>query len=434
MIDDGKERHPLVLDHPPQPGDRVRHAEGAHLADVLPVAAGLPVADEPPVAGEPPVGDEPRVSWLLGTGHERSSRRRNSSRLWICKGSEVEGVITRTCRRPIEHEASLRGTVDPVELRQLEAFVAVADELHFGRAASRLQVGTPAVSELVRRLERELGTPLFTRTTRRVTLTAAGAELLSRTKVILEEVAAANAAVRRVAGGEGGTVRLGITPPAGPVLAPHLTGRFALEAPQVTVELRPMWLPTLSDALDAGEIDVSITCGIPPERPGLSTEVFAAEELLVGLRPTHRLASGPVVALRDLADDVFGAPSAALFPAWAICVEQALRDAGISPPTVERAGADLSGGQWAARDGIDWILLIASLVPEPGGADMVVRPVRPRQLVPFSLQWNPDRVQAEAVARFVRTALTGDLPSGWFAAADHLAGEPSGRLDGGHAP
>ena len=77
-----------------------------------------------------------------------------------------------------------------VELRQLEAFVAVATELHFGRAAEKLHLGQPTLSELIKKLERELGTPLFTRTTRRVVLTGAAAELLTRSKVILDDVAA----------------------------------------------------------------------------------------------------------------------------------------------------------------------------------------------------------------------------------------------------
>ena len=99
----------------------------------------------------------------------------------------------------------------------------MATELHFGRAAERLHLAAPTLSELIRRLERELGTPLFTRTTRRVALTSAGSELLTRSKSILDEIAAADAAVRRVAGGEAGTVQLGITPPVAPVLAPHLS-------------------------------------------------------------------------------------------------------------------------------------------------------------------------------------------------------------------
>jgi hypothetical protein len=90
------------------------------------------------------------------------------------------------------------------------------------------QSGAPGISPApfrsravpIRRLERELGTPLFTRTTRRVAMTSAGAELLARAKVILDEVAAADAAIRRVAAGEAGTVRLGITPPVASILAP----------------------------------------------------------------------------------------------------------------------------------------------------------------------------------------------------------------------
>ena len=188
-----------------------------------------------------------------------------------------------------------------VELRQLEAFVAVATELHFGRAAERLHMAAPTLSELIRRLERELGTPLFTRTTRRVALTSAGAELLTRSKGILDEIAAADAAVRRVAGGEAGTVRLGITPPVAPVLAPHLISRFMPGAPQVTVDVQRMWLPALADALTSGRVDVVITCGLIPAPDGIANEVFCAEPLLVGLRPEHRLAAQPAVALTDLA-------------------------------------------------------------------------------------------------------------------------------------
>src|SRR6266567_7021743 len=132
------------------------------------------------------------------------------------------GQAEQSCGRGyfIRSAASLWGYRQDMELRQLEAFVAVATELHFGRAAERLHIAAPTLSELIRRLERELGTPLFTRTTRQVAITSAGAELLTRSKVILDEVAAAKAAVRRVTDGEAGTVRLGITPPPPPAGAP----------------------------------------------------------------------------------------------------------------------------------------------------------------------------------------------------------------------
>ncbi len=319
-----------------------------------------------------------------------------------------------------------------MELRQLEAFVAVATELHFGRAAERLHIAAPTLSELIRRLERELGTPLFTRTTRQVALTGAGAELLTRSKVILDDVAAAaKAAVRRVAGGETGTVRLGVTPPAAPVLAPHLIDLFAAEAPQVTVDLQRMWLPTLLDAVVTGDIDVALTCGLIPAPAGVAAEVFCAEPLLVGLRPGHRLTSREAVALPELAHEVLGTAPQALFPAWALAQRQALAAAGVDPPATELSGADLAAIRWADQPGIDWILLIPSLTQSH--TETVIRPVTPRQLMPFTLQWNPSRAHTMAVARFVHRALTADLPPGWHTQPDHLRHiEPGGGQ--GRAP
>jgi DNA-binding transcriptional LysR family regulator len=305
-----------------------------------------------------------------------------------------------------------------VELRQLEAFVAVATELHFGRAADQLHMAAPTLSELIRRLERELGAPLFTRTTRQVVLTSVGAELLSRAKVILDEVAAAKAAVRRVAGGEAGTVRLGITPAVAPVLAPHLIDLFASEAPYVTVELHRMWLPNLLSAVADGGIDVALTCGLIPEAAGIAAEVFCAEPLLVGLRPGHRLAGHDAIALPELAHEVLGIIPEDLFPAWALSQRQALAAAGVAPPTAELADTDLAAIRWADQPGIGWVLLIPSLAA--AHTQTVIRPVTPRQLVPFTLQWNPSRAHTMAVARFVRFALAADLPPGWHTQPGHL--------------
>src|ERR1700712_1916639 len=218
----------------------------------------------------------------------------------------------------------------PMELRQLEAFVAVATELHFGRAADKLFIGQPTLSDLVRRLERELGTQLLTRTTRRVGLTEAGAELLGRSRAILDDVAAASNAVRRIAGGDAGTVRVGITPPVAPRLAPYLRDTFVEKAPAVEIVQSQLWLPTLLDAVADGTVDVAITCGALPERDGVANEVFCSEPLLVGLRPGHRLAGDPTIAWSQLANEVLRATPATLFPAWAAVQHQALQSAGIT--------------------------------------------------------------------------------------------------------
>ena len=300
-----------------------------------------------------------------------------------------------------------------MELRQLEAFVAVAAELHFGRAAERLHIGQPTLSELIRRLERELGTPLFTRTTRRVALTGAEFELLGRAKVILDEIASATAAVRRIAHGDAGTVRVGITPPVAPVLAPHLRDTLAVTAPDIVVDIQRMWLPDLATAVTDGRIDIAITCGVVPAPEGVVGEVFCAETLLVALRPDHHLAAQDTVSLADLAHAVLGVPSDALFPAWALCQRQALATAGVAPPQVVLEATDLTATAWTDQEEVDWILLTPSL--HHPRARAVARPVSPPQSVPFTLQWSPDRAQNAAVARFVRHALSINPPPGWQA-------------------
>ena len=122
--------------------------------------------------------------------------------------------------------------------------------------------------------------------------------------------------------------------------------------------------------------------------------------------------------MTDLAHDVLGITPPELFPAWALTQQQALDQAGISPPTAVLVDTDLAATRWADQPDVDWILLIPSLAA--GHAKTIVRPVAPGQLVPFTLQWNPNRAHATAVARFVHAALTAELPPGWRTQPDHL--------------
>ena len=313
--------------------------------------------------------------------------------------------------------ASTVATLRPVELRQLEALVAVARELHFGRAADTLHLGQPTLSETIRRLEREVGAPLFTRTSRRVALTGAGRELLPRAVAVLADVASAVAAVRRVAGGHTGTVRLGVTPPAAPVLVPHLLEVFAAQAPEVAVEVQRLWLPALTVALADGIVDVGLTCGHLPEPDGFVSTVFCGEVLEVGLRRTHPLAGAASVDLRELADEVLGVTDSALFPAWTLSQQHALLVAGVDPPTVTLAATDLAARHWADQAEVDLVLLMPSLSAMHDTTAVV--PVTPAQLVPFTLQWCPDRAETAAVERFVDVVLSSPLPPGWHMLPGH---------------
>lgn len=304
-----------------------------------------------------------------------------------------------------------------MELRQLEAFVAVATELHFGRAAEQLRIGQPTLSDLIRRMERELDAPLFTRSTRKVALTGAGLELLGRAKVILDEVAAATAAVRRTSQGETGTVRVAITPPVAPVLAPHLFGAVQEYLPNVTLAVQRMWLPDLARALAEGTIDVAISCARLPDAPGVVNTVFCSEPLLVGLRPDHHLAGNAEVVINDLAQNRLAVPDETLFPALALGQRQALESVGISPPLVALDATDLAASGWTNQSEATWILLPVSL-GTPSATTL--RPAVPALRLPYTLQWSPERAQTAAIARVVRVALTYDVPPGWQLEPGHL--------------
>jgi DNA-binding transcriptional LysR family regulator len=154
-----------------------------------------------------------------------------------------------------------------------------------------------------------------------------------------------------------------------------------------------------------------------PEREGVVSEVFCAEPLLVGLRPDHRLADRESVSLADLAHDVLGSTRENLYPAWALSQRQALETADVRPTSVDLEDTDLSAARWLDQPVVDWIMLIASLTSSHGAT--VIKPVEPLQPVPFTLLWMPDRARSAAVARFVHTALTTDLPPGWLTQPGH---------------
>jgi DNA-binding transcriptional LysR family regulator len=301
-----------------------------------------------------------------------------------------------------------------MEFRELRAFVAAGQELHFARAAAQLYMSASTMSELIRRLELELGTPLFTRTTRRIELTDAGTELLGRATTILELTAQAAEAVSAIARANVGAIRLGITPPAGPVLAPHLAREFKASRSELSVEIERMWLPALVAALRAGTIDAALTCGdLGIDTPDITTSVIGSEPLLIGLRPDHPLSADGNLDLAQLGDRTLGMHPAHLFPAWHRVQRLALADAGLNPPTVELADPDLSARFWTQQLEVEWIMLIGSLFT--GHIETVAIPAGERT-VPFTLSWRGSSSQRPVVRRFIESSLQAALPPGWMRA------------------
>ena len=179
-----------------------------------------------------------------------------------------------------------------MELRHLVYFVTVAEERNFSRAAQRLRVVQSGVSAAIRALERELGTPLFERTSQRVALTDAGTALLPAARATIDAAQAARDAVDEVRGGLRGALRIGTLISVGFVDLPGLLGQFRAEHPGVDLRLRaaPSGSAGLARSLLDGELDVAFVslAGRPPA--GLSVRVLVADPIVAVLPAGHRLA------------------------------------------------------------------------------------------------------------------------------------------------
>jgi DNA-binding transcriptional LysR family regulator len=192
-----------------------------------------------------------------------------------------------------------------VELRQLEHFVVVAEQRHFTRAAELLSISQSGLSASIRALERELQTPLFVRSTRRVELTEAGRALLVEGRRTLASAAAAREAVAAVQGLLRGTLTVGAEQYVGSVDLPGLLARFRAAHPGVEVVLRQQGSACLLDDLASGQLDVAFVATAPCEMEGVELRPVATESMVVMCHPGHPLAGRARVPLDELAGETF---------------------------------------------------------------------------------------------------------------------------------
>jgi DNA-binding transcriptional LysR family regulator len=203
-----------------------------------------------------------------------------------------------------------------LELRRLRYFVAVAQELHFGRAALRLQIAQPALSQQIRKLEGELGVELFHRARGKgVTLTTAGEVLLEEGVRVLQRADAAATATRSAARGEIGSLRVGFAPSSAVSVLPLGVRSFRERRPHVRLQLEEMLSDELADAVRRGDVDVALIRA-PGDRTGLVLEVVTEEQLFVAVPGEHRLAGRSRVTIRALADEPLIASSPTGASGW----------------------------------------------------------------------------------------------------------------------
>ncbi|MEV6105508.1 LysR family transcriptional regulator [Streptomyces sp. NPDC051940] len=190
-------------------------------------------------------------------------------------------------------------------LPQLYAFVVLSEELHFGRAADRLGIAQPPLSQQIRRLEAKVGYELFHRAPGGVSLTAAGAELLPGARRALDALADGLSAARAVGGGEAGLLRLGFAGSLALTMLPGVLRRFRERYPGVELDIREMTSAPQLVALRERRIDAGLLREPPAAEPGLRFRTVLSERLVAVLPSSHPLASERTVPVSRLASDPF---------------------------------------------------------------------------------------------------------------------------------
>jgi DNA-binding transcriptional LysR family regulator len=227
-----------------------------------------------------------------------------------------------------------------MELRHLRYFVAVAEELHFRRAADRLHIAQPALSEQVRKLEAELGARLLDRNHRSVELTGAGAAFLVEARHVLRQAERAWRTARRAQDPSGGRLRFGYLTDVLPAAVPITLARFAEGMPGFDVQLQSGTTAELLADVSAGRLDAAAVC-LPAQTAGLTVSPLWREGAVVAVPSYHRRARDAAIELAALEDAPLVIPVRTANAAFHDAVIAACRRAGIAPTLVE-IGAPLA--------------------------------------------------------------------------------------------
>jgi DNA-binding transcriptional LysR family regulator len=216
-------------------------------------------------------------------------------------------------------------------IRQLWLFLAVAEEKHFGRAAQRLGLSQPPLTEQIQALERALRVKLFDRNRRGVQLTPAGAAILPAVRTFAEQMGRLDLAVREAIAGQTGTLRIGAINSAMLEDLPPLVERLRAAYPQVTVSVREIDSVEAVPALEAGDLDLAFARLEGELGPAIRSRPVAQDHLMVALPQTHPLVHRSAIALADLAHADFAMFSRRFSPVYYDHVLAACHARGFSP-------------------------------------------------------------------------------------------------------
>jgi DNA-binding transcriptional LysR family regulator len=235
-----------------------------------------------------------------------------------------------------------------MELRRIRYFVAVAELLHFRRAAEQLHLAQPALSQHVRKLELELGVDLFRRSKRAVTLTPAGVVFLDEARRILRQADTAARAVRDVGEGSLGRLRIGHLPGPVPTALLEAITRFAVRHPGVEVVPETVSALRAVDDVQSGRLDAAFV-GLPIQAPELRITSLSHEDTIAVVPDRHALSGRPELSLDRIGDTRVIVLPRRDNPAFHDGIVAACRGAGIAPTVIE-----------TCESGVDHALLIVA--------------------------------------------------------------------------
>ncbi len=272
-----------------------------------------------------------------------------------------------------------------LDLRRVHYFITVAEELHFGRAAARLHIAQPSLSQQIRALEGELGVELLRRDHRSVELTQAGTALLREGRRTLAQAQRAQDAARAAGHGVSGSLVVGFMGSAGRHILPPVVRAFRASHPDVAIEIREIALPDTNRVIRDGTVDIAFIRPIEDD-PELAIEPLPGDGLVAVLPAGHRLAGAPSLPLAALAGEPFIRPNAStVLRPWISFLSVICDRHGFIPRYTSTEASSLPAivGLVAAGDGISIMSATTHTLPRDGVAVVPIEDER----MPLALAW-----------------------------------------------
>jgi DNA-binding transcriptional LysR family regulator len=273
-----------------------------------------------------------------------------------------------------------------MELRQLRLFSAVAEELHFGRAALRLHLSQPALTYQIQRLEKDLGYRLFDRSKRRVELTLAGEALFDGARVLLGDADQLVETARRVARGEVGVLRIGCVASVLYSLFPAVVRTTREEYPDIQIIVAEKKTGDQIKALQTGRLDVGLIHLPIGGSPGLEVVPLFTERVGIALPDTHRLAGQQLISLADLAQEPFVLFPRELEPDTYDHFIQTCASVGFAP-TVSQEAENVQTLLVMVSSGLGVAFLPSSVMDSAARPGVVFRQVTPAPEITTAIAW-----------------------------------------------